>query len=245
MKNDKPFYFMNLGNNPESGLSLPPDGTPLACQPPGSTACHPRQSQRVRFHAVAIESVSNGCVRQSFLQKFVLRSVTFLKGTEMKKSLLAVAVTGLFAVSGAQAATDWGVHDSIETAIPTIAAGAFSEIFEFSLTSVTSLTTSISSVEVLSFLNISDGIVYLYKDMGATDAFVSAYGFGSSSFTASSLAAGDYYYKVTGTATGSGGGVFALVSTTAPIAVVPEADTYLMMLAGLGMIGLMAKRRMS
>lgn len=166
----------------------------------------------------------------------------------MKKSLLAVAVTGLFAVSGVQAAghvTDWGVHDSIEPAISTIAAGAFSQIFEFSLTSITSLTTSISSVEVLSFLNISDGIVFLYQDMGATDTFVSAYGFGSSSFTATGLAAGDYYYKVTGTATGSGGGVFALVSTTAPIAVVPEADTYLMMLAGLGMIGLMAKRRMS
>ncbi|OYW30740.1 MAG: hypothetical protein B7Z51_06320 [Methyloversatilis sp. 12-65-5] len=166
----------------------------------------------------------------------------------MKKSLLAVAVTGLFAVSGVQAAghtTDWGVHDTLEIAIESVEPGLFSDIFEFSLTSVSSLSTSASSIEFSPFLGITDGIVYLYKEMGASDTFVSAYGFSESFFTANSLAAGDYYYKVTGMATGSGGGVFSLVSTTAPIAVVPEADTYLMMLAGLGMIGLMAKRRMS
>jgi hypothetical protein len=163
----------------------------------------------------------------------------------MKKSLLAVAVTGLFAVSGAQAATDWGVHAPVETGIASLT-GSFSEIFTFSLSApTTTLSTIAISFESTPVFGLSaDSMVWLYKETGAVDTFTAAYSFGTL-FTASNLLAGDYYYKVTGSTTGSLGGVFALTSTTAPIAVVPEADTYLMMLAGLGMIGLMAKRRMS
>ena len=164
----------------------------------------------------------------------------------MKKTLIAAAVGGLLMVGGAQAATtNWGTHDTIETGIQSLN-GSFTEIFNFSLTApTTSLTTLAVSLEISPLLGLSsDSMVWLYKENGAVDQFLSAYSFGTA-FTANSLLAGDYYYKVTGSTTGLGGGVLALTSTTAPLAPVPEADTYAMMLAGLGMLGLMAKRRMS
>lgn len=164
----------------------------------------------------------------------------------MKKTLLVAAIGGLFAVSGAQASTtDWGTHDTIETGIASLS-GSFSEIFDFTLTApTTSLSTLAVSAEASPFFGLStDSIVWLYKETGAVDQFLSAYSFGSL-FTAHGLLAGDYYYKVTGSTTGSLGGVLALTSTTAPVTVVPEPESYLMLLAGLGMIGLMAKRRMS
>lgn len=163
----------------------------------------------------------------------------------MKKTLVAAVVCGLFAVGSANAATtSWDSHDTIETGIASLS-GSFSEIFTFTLTApTTSLSTLAVSAEASPFFGLSeDSMVWLYKETGATDKFLSAYSFGTL-FTANGLLAGDYYYKVTGSTTGSLGGVLALTSTTAPVAVVPEADTYAMMLAGLGMIGLMAKRRM-
>jgi hypothetical protein len=163
----------------------------------------------------------------------------------MKKTFLVAAMSGLFAVTGAQAATDWGVHAPVETGIASLS-GSFSEIFTFSLSApTTTLSTIAISFESTPVFGLSaDSMVWLYQEAGAVDTFKAAYSFGTL-FTASNLLSGDYYYKVTGSTTGSLGGVFALTSTTAPIAVVPEADTYLMMLAGLGMIGLMASRRMS
>lgn len=161
----------------------------------------------------------------------------------MKKTLLAVAVSAFCAVSGAQAATDWGVHDTDEIAFSGLLSGSISEIFTFSLLSTTSLSTSLD-VSSNDGFKITDGMVWLYKENGATDTFLSAYAGTGNLFSAFNLDAGDYYYKVTGLVTGPRGGFFTLASTTAPVAVVPEADTYAMMLAGLGMIGLMAKRRM-
>jgi hypothetical protein len=163
----------------------------------------------------------------------------------MKKTLVAAVVCGLFAVGSANAATtSWGDHDTVEIGTATLS-GSFSEIFTFTLTApTTSLSSKAVALDISPILNLSeDSMVWLYKETGATDKFLSAYSFGTL-FTAHDLLAGDYYYKVTGSTTGSFGGAFALTSTTAPVAVVPEADTYAMMLAGLGMIGLMAKRRM-
>lgn len=54
------------------------------------------------------------------------------------------------------------------------------------------------------------------------------------------LAAGNYYFKVTGIGDGvaTNSGVYTFTA-----AAVPEAETYAMMLAGLGLVGFMARRR--
>lgn len=56
----------------------------------------------------------------------------------------------------------------------------------------------------------------------------------------STLAAGNYYFRVTGTGDGvlTNGGVYTFTA-----AAIPEADTYAMMLAGLGLVGYSVSRR--
>jgi hypothetical protein len=57
---------------------------------------------------------------------------------------------------------------------------------------------------------------------------------------AGSLAAGDYYVQVAGTMVSNSSGAFGGALMLAPV---PEPATYGMMLAGLGLIGFMARRR--
>lgn len=49
-----------------------------------------------------------------------------------------------------------------------------------------------------------------------------------------------YYFKVTGNANGSAGGVYVFSVATLPV---PEPETYAMLLAGLGLLGAVARRR--
>lgn len=53
---------------------------------------------------------------------------------------------------------------------------------------------------------------------------------------------GTYYLTVSGNATGSSGGAFSGMINVSPI---PEPETYALMLAGLGVVGFLARRRKS
>jgi|SRR5471032_1934884 len=63
------------------------------------------------------------------------------------------------------------------------------------------------------------------------------------SLTTMGLKAGTYYIEVDGTVAGKGGGSFGTDLTIA--AAVPEPETYGMLVGGLGLIGLVARRRKS
>ena len=54
------------------------------------------------------------------------------------------------------------------------------------------------------------------------------------------LAAGQYHFDFTGLITGSTGGAYGAGVTLAPV---PEPETYAMFLAGLGILGVVARRR--
>ena len=103
----------------------------------------------------------------------------------------------------------------------------------------------------MDILKITGGTYSLWMDPDGTlgngdESTMGAWAWGFSGTTGSvtnqvaNLAAGNYYYAVSGYASGVAGGQYTLVST---VTAVPEPETYAMMLAGLAALGFLARRR--
>ena len=164
----------------------------------------------------------------------------------MKLKLLAAAALSALAC-GAQATTiDWGVHGDLEVAAVLTDPGAFSDIINFSIPGTSDIASTTVANNLMTVLNLNDGMVSLYQEAGAVDNLVGSYSFdgttGSTWHSMLNLTAGDYYYQITGTATGSQGGFYSISSTVTPV---PEPETYAMLLAGLGIVGSLYRRRRS
>lgn len=168
---------------------------------------------------------------------------------ELKHVAQAVAVAAALSAPAAQAAvTDWGVHDFVEVGAMFVPPGAFDDFFKFTMPAFGETSSVAVSNNLLSVLNITGGTVTLwegtYGDL-IPDTLKLSYSFdgttGSTAHTVSGLAGGfSHYYEVSGTATGSSGGFQVLTSTLLPV---PEPEAYAMLLAGLGLIGFVARRR--
>lgn len=182
-----------------------------------------------------------------------------------KQTLVALALAGVF--SSAQAATislegddfpyDLGANPTDENAYSvTHGVGSFVDVFTFTLTEAVSDTIS-SAVSLFlpaigggdpSSYEIDNGTLTLFADTdsngaGGADVNLGSVNWGDSNgvLAVNNVDAGAYYWAVAGDAVGSKGGVYLFSANTAPI---PEPETYAMMLAGLGMLGFMGKRRM-
>ena len=177
-------------------------------------------------------------------------------------TLVALALTGAFGVAQAQTTTalnpagdlnyDLGANPTSANAyVVTHDTGSFSDVYTFTLTEPSDSITSAVSLEQPGFgggfdYKIDNGNFALYSDAdgdGTGGTLVSSTTFGgdSTSLTANSLAAGSYYWVVAGNASGNLGGIYNFTTNTAPV---PEPETYALMLAGLGLLGFVGKRRM-
>lgn len=159
----------------------------------------------------------------------------------LQPALLAVASTLAFNASATT--TDWFTHDLLEVAAAITPVGAFEDTYLFSLVTANNGMSTAVSNNLGDVLGLTEGNVALFKEDGAVDIAIGNYAFddasGSVSYEFGALAAGNYYYAVTGMGTGSLGGFYTISSS---VTAVPEPETYAMMMAGLGVMGLLLKR---
>ncbi|PAS95547.1 MAG: hypothetical protein CGU28_12340 [Candidatus Dactylopiibacterium carminicum] len=164
-----------------------------------------------------------------------------MANTKMISGYLAVAGALLVLSSGAQAVTvDWGVNDTSESQrlySSLFSSSPYNSTFTFSLQSLSDLLASFTTGLT------GSGSVGLFS---ADNTQIGSFSFGgtysTSSLTFSSLGAGDYYYTI------SGAGYSPIIganfsSTLTPVSAVPKPGSLAMLLAGLGMVGLLARRR--
>lgn len=160
-------------------------------------------------------------------------------------ALLAAACALSF---GAQAATtDWGSHGALEVSATITPVGSFEDNYLFNLASAYHLFSTAVSNNLTTALGIQGGTVSLFKEAGAIDTALGSFAFdgttGSTTHAYGALAAGDYYYRVSGMGTGTIGGFYTLSSST--VTAVPEPGTLALMLAGMSVVGFLARRRRS
>ena len=161
------------------------------------------------------------------------------------KKLIAMTAIAMGAVQAQALTVNWGAHDPIEFGDDKVAPGSFEDSFEFSLAGLSSLMATAVSNNLGQAFNIDGGTVKLFQVAAGPDLLVGSFNFdgttGSTPNSFNALTAGDYYYLVSGLATGRAGGWYSLSS--AVVTVVPEPHSAALLLAGLGALGLLVRRR--
>ena len=164
----------------------------------------------------------------------------------MKKVKLLVGAALAAAAFGAAAATyDIGtLSGAYMNPGVGVAAGPVSEIYSFDMASTVPLASSAVSLtlslDAVTYWDIANFSVQLFNSSDVLLGTATLQG-GNYVLNSSPLAAAnDYYFKITGTATGTNGGNY-----TFALAPVPEPASYAMLLAGLGIMGAVARRRQS
>lgn len=171
----------------------------------------------------------------------------------MKLKLATLAMTSALAFNANAVDTvsvAWGTHLPFEIANRTVlAAGSFEDFYSFSLTALANIFSTAVSINNSDGSVLPEGSVSLLHDLGpagidSLDAVVGNYAFsgltGNIQHAFLSQGPGNYYYRVSGAAVGLNGDSYSLTSALAPV---PEPQTYALMLAGLGVIGFLARRR--
>ena len=119
------------------------------------------------------------------------------------------------------------------------AAGAapFTDTYNFSLIGPNTLSGIVTTFNFMTLFGISGLSLSLTGGtlLGAATDVNPADG-----YSFSGLGLGNYALKITGDVTGTGGGAYGGVMQAAPV---PEPETYALLLAGLGVIGFVARRR--
>ena len=166
------------------------------------------------------------------------------------KNFAASLVLGLSVLASTQASADASYNIGALDAAPysttnpylnnaSVAPGSFLDQYNFSLNNFNQVSNSVSqltlSLGALNVLDISNLRMRLFSVSNGWQATVLGQG-----QISTALANGSYFVKIDGIADGLAGGNYTFSAVANPV---PEADTFAMMLAGLGMMGFVAARR--
>jgi opacity protein-like surface antigen len=162
----------------------------------------------------------------------------------IKKLILAAALATLGSTAAiADTYTAPGVINvgQTQTAFFNHTAGSFFDTFNFSIGSGGTLSTSAVSLSLSNLLDISGLTGNLWNNSHPNGTFnYGTFAGNNTTFSFGPLAAGDYHIDFTGNATGVVGGAYAAAVS---VSAVPEPETYALLLAGLGLMGTVARRR--
>jgi hypothetical protein len=165
------------------------------------------------------------------------------KGKIMKiKALIAASAIALASVSSGATTFNLGSLPTGETLLSAdvvvVPKGSFLDTYSFTLNLGSGID---AAVGVLNFgktyrVDLSSFSYTLYDNTNnilgtATDDF---------GFSVASLSSGSYHLNVSGNAVGTSGGKYQGAITVTPV---PEPESYAMLLAGLGLMGAIARRR--
>ena len=156
----------------------------------------------------------------------------------MKIKFFALSVLAALSIGSAHADENWGMHTPTELTSFLVSYGAlYDEYFYFELDKISNLKATAKE----NFNRTSPNNVSLYK--WDTDENLGNFNFGAAPTSAyfNNLAAGNYFYEVSGGNYGTQIGQVTFSSTL--ISAVPEPETSAMLLAGLGLMGFMSRRR--
>lgn len=167
------------------------------------------------------------------------------------KSLIAAAALAACSLGAqAQIVVPWGNHDPAELGgtlfFGTGSSFAFEVIYTFSLSGLSNLLAVGVTNDAPGVFDITGASAQLFLSNGNAnfndDTLVSSFSFDSTAVVNnfSNLAPGAYFYKVAGQVTGPSGGSYLLSSSLTPV---PEPGSLAMLMAGLGVVGLLARRR--
>ncbi len=168
-------------------------------------------------------------------------STSFRLKTVRLGAALALALAALPGTASADT-FNAGLNPSIAESVMH-ASGSFSDFFTFSLNPAGSVAAQGVSLNFAPFFNISGGSFQLYSGlMGGGRAVGGSTALSNIPASYANLGAGNYYFNVAGTANGMAGGGYLFSMVTTPV---PEPDALALLLSGLGLIGVMMRRRIS
>lgn len=170
---------------------------------------------------------------------------------KLKNTVALIALAAIGAGASAATTTDWGpLGPTADVAYVTYhTAGTIDDVYSFSLTAISDVAAYGSEFEARS-VTLPDATFTLFSGTfgSATATQVEGvYSFTNAGFdkTYASLGVGDYFFEVTGTAGKSGAAYDFEAGANEPggPSDVPEPASVALMLAGLGMMGFMGRRR--
>ena len=156
----------------------------------------------------------------------------------MKIKFFALSVLAALSMGSARADQDWGMHAPTESARFSVSYySTYDQYFLFSIDKTSNLKATATS----NFNIISPNYVDLFN--WNTEEHFGGFTFGTTPTSAyfDNLAPGNYFYEVSGTNYGTQVG--QVIFSSKLISAVPEPGTYAMLLAGLGLMRFMSRRR--